>query len=417
MRKVVIFFLFFFIGGFTFSQENIGKVLIISNLNGKVFLDGTEIGNNQINIPFKVEATPGEHYIQIQGDFKGKTLDKGEIIVVESDKQKIVKWLFDEIVNEEAKLDAINVADLNIGIPGVSTVLAWTNSNPGHEYPYPTFYYAFESGDEVILDLTMSNLKGTNSIIISSYPSKVVKFSDKTFVELKDVRFKIEERTILKFVVSTNHVFDRDGYLKVKRIPKSKETISFNTNVTKQKFYKPEVVAERQDFFVNSGSNANFKGGKSRVSVPVKLPPNTIEWFYRFSAFRDTTDINNVKKSTNLFSELASLTVKMTGAGIIAGKATDIAIEQLSQPPGNNYCDIYLLTYENLSKFENKLQYSYLTQGTRENFKSGNVKIVSYNSGNYFLGIRNPDNLYGINVLIEIVAITMTQDYVMEQKE
>jgi len=118
-----------------------------------------------------------------------------------------------------------------------------------------------------------------------------------------------------------------------------------------------------------------------------------------------------------MFSELASLTVKMTGAGIIAGKATDIAIEQLSQPPGNNYCDIYLLTYENLSKFENKLQYSYLTQGTRENFKSGNVKIVSYNSGNYFLGIRNPDNLYGINVLIEIVAITMTQDYVMEQKE
>jgi hypothetical protein len=40
-----------------------------------------------------------------------------------------------------------------------------------------------------------------------------------------------------------------------------------------------------------------------------------------------------------------------------------------------------------------------------ENFKAGNVKVTCCNSGSNYLGIRNPDATYGINVLVEVVAL------------
>jgi hypothetical protein len=417
MRLFFILFLLLVNVISSFSQESQGTVLVVSNINGKVLLDGTSVGENQANVPFKVQTTPGEHYIQVQGMYKGKQLDKGDAITVESNKQKIVKWMFDEITNQESQIEPVNVADLNINIPGTVTVVAWNSDNPDGNYSYPTYYYAFEKGDEVTVDLTMSNKNGTNALIVSSYPSNVVKYSNKAFTELKDIRFKIDERTILKFVIYTNHAFDRNGFLKIKRIPGSKETVSFNTNVTKQKIYKPKVIVDQQELFVNSGSNATFKGGKSRIIVPVNLPKNTVEWYYRFSAFRNAEDVSKAKGGIKLFSELVNLTLKLTGVGSLAGKATSIAIDQLSQPPGNDYCDIYLLTFDNTSLFEAKTKYSYKMQGTRENFKSGNVKIDCCTSGNYYLGIKNPDSYYGINVIIEVVAITMTEDYKMEQKD
>jgi hypothetical protein len=37
----------------------------------------------------------------------------------------------------------------------------------------------------------------------------------------------------------------------------------------------------------------------------------------------------------------------------------------------------------------------------------------SFNTGQYYLGIKNPAAAYGVNVSIEVVAITAKNDYVM----
>ncbi len=47
---------------------------------------------------------------------------------------------------------------------------------------------------------------------------------------------------------------------------------------------------------------------------------------------------------------------------------------------------------------------------------AGNVKVTCCNNGQYYLGIRNPDGSYGINVSIEIVAITAMDGYAMDNK-
>jgi hypothetical protein len=52
--------------------------------------------------------------------------------------------------------------------------------------------------------------------------------------------------------------------------------------------------------------------------------------------------------------------------------------------------------------------------GKTENFKEGNVKVTCCSSGSYYLGIRNPDSTYGINVLVEVVALVGSDAYAME---
>jgi len=234
-------------------------------------------------------------------------------------------------------------------------------------------------------------------------------------VELKDVRIKVEQRSIFAFVLGTNHAFDRNCFLKIQRKPASQESAAFNSTVSKKKVYTPVSIQEVQDFFINGGLNATLSTGKSRVIVPVSLPKNTVEWYYRFSSSRRKEDIEHVKANFKLFSEIATVTLGLTGVSAVI---TEGIFSSLAQPPGADFCDIYLLPSEYSSAFEAKLdnQWKHYQDGSRQNFKSGNVRVTCCNTGHLYLGIKNPAATIGINVSIEVVAITVKEDYVMEHE-
>lgn len=400
----------FLLGSRTMAQGNNGTILLISNLKGKVLFDGVVLGENKPMIPFKFSAEKGEHYIQIQGNHQGKLLDKGDVVNVEPDKQKILKFTFDEITEIESAMEAISVADLNVPMPGTLTQMTWTSKNTG-SYPFPTYYYAFEKGDKVIVDLTMSNLKGTNSLTIRTHPNNVSVYSNNYLTELNQLELTISERTILKFTLYSNHAIDRNGYLRIKRIPANQQAAKFNSSVSKKPIYNAVQIVERQNFYINSGRNAMFQGGKSRVNLPVTLPPGTVEWYYRVSSFRDSSALNKGQGANNLLKEMGGLLLETSTMGL-----TQLT-SKLMQPPGADFCDVYLLSPENAQPFLNKTEFLYKQDGTRQNFKSGNVRITCCKSGNYFLGLKNPDSGVGIHVSIEAVAITMYEDYTMDHKD
>jgi hypothetical protein len=72
--------------------------------------------------------------------------------------------------------------------------------------------------------------------------------------------------------------------------------------------------------------------------------------------------------------------------------ATGVAVETLTQPPGADYCDIFLLTPESFTAFQTKAddQWRHYPEGSRINFKAGNVKVNSLNTGQFYIGIKNP---------------------------
>lgn len=163
---------------------------------------------------------------------------------------------------------------------------------------------------------------------------------------------------------------------------------------------------QNEKFYLNSKSNAYVKGGKNRVIFPIYLPENTEEWFYVFSASRNENDITNTLSSFSLASELT---------GIINSKESVAnSVTNLSTPPGADICDIYILDENNVKLFTDKEEFEYKIDASRENYKSGLIQVKENYGSKVYLGINNPDNIHGIHVGIEVVAVIKVQKEVEE---
>lgn len=309
-------------------------------------------------------------------------------------------------------IDAINVTNQNINIPGTLTILTWSNNHSNESYEYPKLYYAFAQGDEVMLNFNSNNKKGTQRIAVVEYNSKSVIYSNNSFQTLSDIKFRIPKTAIYQFEFGTNHIFDRQCLFNLKRIPASEKTVSFNYNVIWKETYdttfsfnnekvysgtKYEAVSvlSPNGYFVNSATKI---GGKTRLIIPINIPDSTVEWYYTFTATRNKSDIDKTQANMSLLADLSKLIDK---SGSIS-----FAINALTEPPGSNYCDIFLFSNNNHIPFLRKEIFTPIQEATRVNLMSGVVNVKNCcNTGQYIIGIRNTDLSYGVAVMIEVVAI------------
>lgn len=320
--------------------------------------------------------------------------------------------------------EPIAVTNQSINITGSLAVGTWMNQHPGQAYPnYPRMYYGFAEGDEIVIDFATDNRKGTQLIEVTEWESKSVVYSNRQFQVLDGIRIKVPKTAVYKFEFATNHIFDRQARVTIKRIPASETTRNFNCNVIWKTVNDTSflVVDERKkvsssyeavtlqtpiDQYINSGRNALFQGGKSRIIYQVNLPENTVEWYYSFAASRSQGDVAATKAGMKMVTELAGL---LDRSGLLS-----LSINALTQPPGADYCDVYLLRPEQLQAFINKEddKWGYIAEGSRENLKSGIVKIKNCCTNNtWYLGFKNPDAGVGLSVMYEIVAIVEKPRY------
>lgn len=281
------------------------------------------------------------------------------------------------------------------------------------------FYYGFAQGDKVIFSFEELKGKELKEIEIIEMPT-YSKFMDYKTKKIENKLFEITRTGIYKFRFANKGLGTRICKFKIQRIPSNEATRNFNCSVywktvydtiqqtiqeryLVKKEYKPIQLLEPSLYYINSGRNAFFQGGKSRISLPVILPRNTVEWYYTFSASRNEAQIQATRKSLNLMGQLTKL-VGMSGA-------LNIGIDMLISPPGGDVCDIYLLDGTNKAPFEEKIEYRHNPEGSRENISSGVIKIKSTLQQNNYLGIKNPDSGYGIHVTIEAVAITVEEHW------
>jgi len=281
------------------------------------------------------------------------------------------------------------------------------------------FYYGFAEGDQLTFNFSEVNGKELKEVEIIELPSssKFMDYKTKTIVNKTIV---INRSGIYKFRFSNSAISGRVCKYKIQRIPSGEETKNFNTNVfwktlydttyrtiqeryLVRKEFKAVSIVPISDFYVNSGSNAVFKGGKSRITIPVTLPANTQEWYYTFSASRNKIDIDKAKSSFNLVGQLSKL---VSGTSVL-----NIGIDMLTKPPGGNVCDVFQLDFTNRSLFEAKQQHQYFLEGTRLNISSGVSKITGGANQTFYIGIRNPDEYYGIDIAIEVVAIVLEEEW------
>ena len=191
------------------------------------------------------------------------------------------------------------------------------------------------------------------------------------------------------------------GYSQTDTIQRDTTFAYYTETIVDVDFLEVVKVQSDERFYINSRSNDVVKGGKSRIILPVNLPFNTIEWYYEFSASRNENDVISTMNSFALLKELTSYAEDKN--------SMLNAVSNLTPPPGANICDVYLVDKLNAELFRDKKEFQFDMNGSRENYKSGVVTISEVTNKQVYLAIKNPDNVYGIHVAFQIVAIVKNQ--------
>ena len=169
-------------------------------------------------------------------------------------------------------------------------------------------YYGFAAGDEVIFNFELIKGKDLKEVEIIEYPNSSV-FIDFKVKSIESKIFKVKKEGIYIFRFKNSSVGQRIGRVKIERIPESERTFEFDPSVfwktridttfyteneryLVERKYETKNILPTSKYYINSGSNATFKGGKSRIAIPVSLPRNTVEWCYQFSASRSKEQIS-----------------------------------------------------------------------------------------------------------------------------
>ena len=160
------------------------------------------------------------------------------------------------------------------------------------------------------------------------------------------------------------------------------------------KHYKTvKVLTPQQGYLVSY-----FNPGESRTVIPVQLPPNTVSWYYEFTAFRELAQLQAARDKFKLVAELSGL---MDKSGSL-----ELAIKALTTPPGGNICNVYLLKdTQQTDLFQRKQAFAYIREGTRSSLTSAVVPLPAPANPTFYLGLHNPDNMYGIHYALEVVAV------------
>lgn len=168
------------------------------------------------------------------------------------------------------------------------------------------------------------------------------------------------------------------------------------------------ISLDKESVALNGGIRSDF-GGKSRVVIPIDVPPNTIEWYYTFSTTRTT----NSGIELRLVEQLTKL-VDPSGMTALVASA-------LFTPTGSSACDVYLMDASNANAFLAKLDqkggsYQSIQSAERLNIRNGVVQIKDVKAGRWFLALRNPSASEGIVINIEVAAIVEEKDASAQQK-
>lgn len=171
--------------------------------------------------------------------------------------------------------------------------------------------------------------------------------------------------------------------------------------------YRTTVLSEQRTLYLNGGLRS-VAGGQSKVNIPIDLPANTVEWYYSFSTAAGQSGTQNL----NLAIQLSSLLVDPTGT---AAKI----ISKVRVPSGASEINVYLLDAPNRDAFMGQWEllggdFAYVEEGSVEKTKQGVVRVDDVTSGRVYLGLDNPSTLDGVEVVLEIVALTRHEVYLDE---
>ena len=327
-----------------------------------------------------------------------------------------------------ADSDPIKVSELTFPVPGTRAAAEFQKNNPGREYLWAHYYYGFEQGDVVVIDLEMEEGKGTYNFEVQEYGSKSVLFSRRDIKKLRKVKVSIPARGVYDFIVKGNHTEPSTCQMTIHRIPAPGPNRNFNTNVTwnvktdtiykyvEEKYlaktnFIPEVLVDKT-FRVFSKAKI---GSPSRITIPFTIPANTAHWVYWVGVGQE---------SVKELEELAK-TLSKGGAAALSGINPVAAfgmglIPNLPPVKSSGYIDFFFMKPEDEKAFRE--------EGTRKPlpFAKGDAIINAYGkiaasqtpkttNNTLFMGLENTNTVTGLDVAVKLMAFR--KENIMETRK
>jgi hypothetical protein len=307
-------------------------------------------------------------------------------------KQAVTILLFIIFYHATPAQNAIKVVDTSFKLPILGEQL---------------FYYGFAEGDKVIISFEEQNGKELKEIEIMQWPASS-KFKESKVSSLQNKTLAIAATGVYQFRFINTVVLPKNCTLKIERIPIDASK-TFNSTVywhtvydtiyrnlkppPAPESYKTAAIIPPTVYYLE----ANTPDNKPRLSVPIQLPDFTSEWYYTYATTTDKKVAETLKSSLQLSSNLKQRIIQSGG--------TSFTADSLPIPEGSDSCRIYLLDQSNRQLFDDHVNFRHFREGTRENTKSGVVKIKIATFPNSYLGLRNINPNSGIYLVLEAAAI------------
>ncbi|MFC4231452.1 hypothetical protein ACFOW1_06100 [Parasediminibacterium paludis] len=157
---------------------------------------------------------------------------------------------------------------------------------------------------------------------------------------------------------------------------------------------KTVTLIEQRAYALNGGARS-YMGGVSRTTIKIDLPKNTRRWYYSFTTSPGTDGTKLLKLGLQV------------GAAVASGGLAAAAASAIDVPSGSGSVDVIVLPTEYRDAFVNKedSKWRLYQDVSLQNAKQA-VQSIDNNYGNsFYLGLRNPSAMSGINIMIEVVAV------------
>jgi tetratricopeptide (TPR) repeat protein len=156
---------------------------------------------------------------------------------------------------------------------------------------------------------------------------------------------------------------------------------------------KTVTLIEQRSHYLNGGARS-MVGGKSRVTIEVDIPVNTVYWYYSIT----TTPSDQGTQILNLGLQI--------GAMVATSGAASVALSQIKIPPGSGSADVYLMSETDVPAFLNKNEsISYFRDVSLENIRHAVQRVPPEYGAKVYLGLRNPATFDPVTIQIEVVAV------------
>ncbi len=339
--------------------------------------------------------------------------------------QKLVlSFIF--FINISFSQDPVDVANLNIKLSLEQTA---------------DHYYAFDAGDEIIINYNMVKGKHMKLFEVTALPSNI-KLTEFKAKKLENRTIKVTKKGVYRFRVFSSSITNRVCNLRIQRKPANESSVDFNTDwkwkVVRDSIYVPyqkdslvgyktvryqETIRELKDtklkeimlFEKSERVHSYYNKNISRSYLKVDLPQliNTdlkeeklIAWSYWISVGQEGRKAykENLKSISNEVGVTTSAYFQNPLGGIAIGELSKLIIPTT----GEDVAYYFINDFQNVQKFIKEEQFYLFDRGKGRAAYGRNDKLKQ---GTFYIGLDNDNRIRGIDVDVKVLVVKDIKTY------